>query len=130
RNLKNLPVGSDGRDWSYGLCGCFNECGTWCLAFCFPSVVYAKNKQRLDYLNEKNRPDPEDGGGCCSATCWGHAYGGGCCLQMASRKAVRERYNISGDGCGDCCTVMWCSSCSLTQESREIDLEEEGLLKG
>ena len=28
RNVKNLPVGADGRDWSNGLCGCCGDAGT------------------------------------------------------------------------------------------------------
>ena len=28
RNVKNLPVGADGREWSEGLLDCFGDCGT------------------------------------------------------------------------------------------------------
>ena len=28
RNAKNLPLDKDGREWSNGLCGCFDDCGT------------------------------------------------------------------------------------------------------
>jgi len=41
------------------------------------------------------------------------------------RGSVRGRYNIEGGSVGDCCTTCWCKPCALTQESREIELEEE-----
>lgn len=28
KNAKNLPVGADGREWSYGLCSCCSDAGT------------------------------------------------------------------------------------------------------
>ena len=33
RNVMNRPIGGDGkRDWSYGLCDCFSDCGLCKLA--------------------------------------------------------------------------------------------------
>jgi hypothetical protein len=43
---------------------------------------------------------------------------------MKLRTSIRERYNIQGGGCTDCWTALCCSSCELTQASREIGLEE------
>ncbi|CAK5273764.1 unnamed protein product [Mycena citricolor] len=75
RNAAGKPLNSSGeREWSNGLCGCFEECGTCCYALWCPCVVHGKNKQRLDHLNNKGFPHP-DGGDCCSGSCWGH-----CCL--------------------------------------------------
>ncbi|KAK2464733.1 hypothetical protein APHAL10511_003309, partial [Amanita phalloides] len=45
-----------------------------CASF-FPSIVYAKVRHRIEYLNQHNKPDPEHGGGYCSGTCMIH-----CCL--------------------------------------------------
>jgi Cys-rich protein (TIGR01571 family) len=129
RNAKNMPVDADGREWSHGLCGCMSACGTCLCATCFPCVIYGKNKHRYDHLNFQGVPHPEHGGSCCSGSCIGHGLlticGFGFVLQMMNRGNVRNRYNIKGGGCGDCCTSFWCAPCQLVQESREIELEEQ-----
>ena len=40
------------------------------------------------------------------------------------RRTIKERYNIKGGAVQDCCIAYWCTPCELTQESREIELEE------
>lgn len=40
------------------------------------------------------------------------------------RGDIRGRYNIKGGSVGDCCAAFWCQCCQLTQEAREIELEE------
>ncbi|PPQ81571.1 hypothetical protein CVT25_013413 [Psilocybe cyanescens] len=129
RNAKNMPVDADGREWSHGLCSCFSECGTCVMATCFPCVVYGKNKHRYEHLNNKGTPHPDHGGSCCSGSCMSHGIfsicGLGFLFQMGNRGHVRNRYNIKGGGCNDCCTSFWCAPCQLTQESRELDLEEQ-----
>ena len=44
--------------------------------------------------------------------------------QIRQREEMRERYGIRGSGVGDCCVAAWCRPCALTQEHREIELEE------
>ena len=44
--------------------------------------------------------------------------------QINTRSEARERYGIRGDTYGDCLTAWCCRPCSLTQERREIELEE------
>ncbi|KAH8818610.1 PLAC8 family-domain-containing protein [Flagelloscypha sp. PMI_526] len=130
RNAKGLPISSDGREWSHGLFDCFGDCSTCMMAWCCPCVVYAQTKRRLSYLQKHDKPDPEAVGGCCSGACWGYAalstlLGLSCILQMNTRSTMRERYSVRGDGCGDCLTAFCCTSCGLTQEHREVLLEEE-----
>ena len=43
---------------------------------------------------------------------------------MGSRADVRNRYSIRGEGVEDCLNSVFCPPCSLTQERREIELEE------
>jgi Cys-rich protein (TIGR01571 family) len=45
-------------------------------------------------------------------------------FQMASRTNVRSRYNIRRGAMDDCLAAWCCRPCSLTQQSREIELEE------
>jgi Cys-rich protein (TIGR01571 family) len=45
-------------------------------------------------------------------------------MLMASRTNVRSRYNIRRGAMDDCLAAWCCRPCSLTQQSREIELEE------
>ncbi|KAH7101721.1 hypothetical protein BKA62DRAFT_703012, partial [Auriculariales sp. MPI-PUGE-AT-0066] len=46
---------------------------------------------------------------------------------MSNRAATRARYRIAGDGGSDCFSSCCCAPCALTQESRELELEEQAL---
>ncbi|KAL4260596.1 hypothetical protein AB1N83_008272 [Pleurotus pulmonarius] len=61
RNAKNLPMDTDGREWSHGLFDCFSDIGTCLIATFLPCIVYAQNKQRYEHLSA-GKPDPERGG--------------------------------------------------------------------
>ncbi|KZT33179.1 PLAC8-domain-containing protein [Sistotremastrum suecicum HHB10207 ss-3] len=130
RNPNNMPFDGNGeRAWSNGLCSCFGSCGT-CLeaAFC-PCITYGRNKARLDYLRAQGKPDPS-GGECCTGDCMLHCVltvflGLGCLVQIGNRGRTRERYRIRGGCCGDCMASWCCQACALTQESREIEGEED-----
>ncbi|KAL0958500.1 hypothetical protein HGRIS_000642 [Hohenbuehelia grisea] len=78
RNVKNLPMDGDGREWSHGLCDCCSDAGTCILAWCCPCIVYAQNKQRYEYLTSRGIPDPERGGSGCTGDCWVHGLITGC----------------------------------------------------
>ncbi|KAN0139171.1 PLAC8 family domain containing protein [Lactarius tabidus] len=128
RNALNLEVGVDGqRDWSHGLFDYTDDCGLCVHATCCPCVVYSKNKQRLRHLQNHGTPLP-GGGKRCTADCsiYGllilpfHAW----ILLIADRVKVRSRYNIRGGTMNDCLTASFCRPCLLTQQSREIALEE------
>jgi len=129
RNVKNLPIEADGREWSNGFFDCFADAGTCLIAWCFPCVIYSKNLKRLEHLNQKGYPDPENGGGVITGDCVTHGCltfcGCGFVMQMGTRRNVRSRYNIKGGSGSDCCTAFCCTPCELTQESREIELEEQ-----
>lgn len=43
---------------------------------------------------------------------------------MGSRSDIRNRYDIRGEGIGDCLNSLFCRPCALTQERRELELEE------
>jgi len=45
-------------------------------------------------------------------------------IQIGGRSDIRTRYNIRGGAVEDCLTSCFCDPCSLTQERREIELEE------
>ena len=119
------------------------------IAWCFPCITYANIKHRYEHLNTKGFPDPEHGGSFCNSDCIIHGAITGCCgmgwifqvsslsyysqalpvliifSQMGQRGSIRQRYNIKGGSCGDCCTALCCTPCELTQEARELELEEQ-----
>jgi len=129
RNPMNVPIEQDGRrDWSNGLCDYFGVCGTCCLSCWCPCITYSRNKHRYDHLNTQGSPDPERGGGYCNPDCAIHGMltfvGYSFVMQFMLRGNIRERYKIKGSPWRDCCAAMWCTPCELTQESRELELEE------
>ncbi|KAJ7281372.1 PLAC8 family-domain-containing protein [Mycena rebaudengoi] len=133
RNAANKMFDANGkREWSHGLCDCFGDFGTCCVAWWCPCITYGKNKARLQHLTAQGFPDPE-GGGSCNGPCWGYCClttftGFGFILQAINRGEVRARYSIDGGGCTDCLASWCCTPCDLTQASREIELEEKSLL--
>ncbi|KAL1679631.1 PLAC8 family-domain-containing protein [Schizophyllum commune] len=134
RNVKNLPIGPDGqRAWSHGMCSaCFGDCGTFCTAWWCPCIVFGRNKERYQYLSEQGIPDPEAGKGYNRDSCEKHGFhtivtGFGWVYQVALRRKLRERYGIRGSDTSDYCLSFWCNPCALTQESREMELEENDL---
>lgn len=37
------------------------------------------------------------------------------------RNRLRQKFDIPGDGCEDCCLHFWCFPCALAQEGRHMD---------
>jgi len=131
RNALNLPVGNEGRPWSFDFFDCFGDAGTCLLAYFVPCVVYGQNKKRLEHLTTHGTPDPQSGelfsGDCFLHCCLTGCAGCGWALQMGVRGSIRSRYHIQGGSCGDCMSALCCTPCELTQESRELELEERSL---
>ncbi|KAI0286347.1 PLAC8 family-domain-containing protein [Russula brevipes] len=131
RNALNCPIGPSGkRDWSYGLFDCFSACGLCCFAAWCPCIVYSKNRQRLRSLQHEGTPLKGDGETCDEHCC---IHGGltvlgyGWIMQIHTRAEVRERYGVDGSAVGDCFSAWCCRPCALTQERREIELEERNM---
>ncbi|KAL7410792.1 PLAC8 family-domain-containing protein [Mrakia frigida] len=122
-------TGSRGRrEWTHGLCGCCSRPGICCYSCCCPCIVFSKNKSRLHHLDRYNTKHPKRGDSC-SGDCFLHCcltsfLGLGWILQIGSRGDTRDHYRIEGGCCGDCMANWCCSPCALTQEAREIELEE------
>mmetsp|Transcript_42638 Transcript_42638/g.69137 ORF Transcript_42638/g.69137 Transcript_42638/m.69137 type:complete len:95 (-) Transcript_42638:553-837(-) len=43
------------------------------------------------------------------------------CLSLQQRRRIREKFNIPGGSCGDCCSYVWCPCCSICRDYREIN---------
>ncbi|KAH9993552.1 PLAC8 family-domain-containing protein [Russula vinacea] len=129
RNAKNCEVGSDGkRDWSFGLFDCFSTCGLCCASVWCPCIVYSKNKQRMHSLQAQGTRLVGDGD-TCDSNCLIYCVLGNCSwvLQIPAREEIRERYGIRGSTLSDCFASWCCRPCALTQERREIELEENSI---
>lgn len=124
----NRPLGPDGkRDWTYGLMDCFGRFGLCCWAVWCPCVVYSKTKQRVHSLQYEGRPLP-GGGTTYNDHCFiysalvfvGHPW----LVHVQRRVEMRERYAIRGHAIKDFLASVCCNPCALTQERREVEMEE------
>ncbi|KAF8490361.1 PLAC8 family-domain-containing protein [Russula emetica] len=124
----NRQFGRDGkRNWTFGLLDCSGRCGLCCCAYWCPCVVFSKTRQRMRSMQYEGRV-LEGGGDKCTNHCLiyfatmftGHSW----CLQLQPRVEIRERYAIRGNLVKDWLSSALCTACALTQERREIELEE------
>ncbi|KAH6914515.1 PLAC8-domain-containing protein [Coprinopsis sp. MPI-PUGE-AT-0042] len=131
RNSKNVPMTAEGRAWSNSLFSCLEEPVTFIVSCFAPCVVYGRVKHRYEYLEAKGMADPTEGGELITNDTIMHGAANCCALgfifQMGNRQNIRTRYNVQGDSVMDLLTSCCCAPCALTQESREIELEEESL---
>ncbi|KZV93024.1 PLAC8-domain-containing protein [Exidia glandulosa HHB12029] len=131
RNAKNIPYNASGeREWSFGLFECFEDPMTCLFAWFLPCTIYGKNKTRLQAL-ASGAPHPQGGElvgedtityaalNCCCGLGW--------VVGMTNRAETRARYKIVGGAGDDCFLSCCCAPCALTQQSREIELEEQSL---
>jgi len=132
RNSKNIPYDAHGtRPWSNDLFTCLEDPITFIVAWFAPCAIYGKNKTRREALEQHGRPHPE-GGEIAGSDTITYAALQCCCglgwiVGMSNREQSRNRYKVAGDGATDCFLSCCCAPCALTQESREIELEEQAL---
>ncbi|XP_043932671.1 cornifelin-like [Protopterus annectens] len=93
-------------DWSSGICDCCDDmsiccCACWCFS-CFQCSTANKFGECLCL-------PILDGVGLCTLP-----------ISLSVRAAARERFNIRGSICGDCCTNLWCLPCAWCQLAREM----------
>jgi len=130
-NSKNVPLDGNGeRDFSFDLFGCLDDPMTCIFAWFLPCTIYGKNKSRLEHLQQGQvHPDGGEILGPDTITYGALTF---CCqlgwiIGMQNREAIRQRYHIRGDPATDCLLSWACAPCTLTQQSREIELEEQSL---
>ncbi|GAA5893377.1 hypothetical protein JCM5296_004860 [Sporobolomyces johnsonii] len=135
RNPKSLEVGLDGkRRWTHSLLSCHERPALTAGAFCCPCVVYSSNHSRLTHLTHSGQPDPSPqhiGLWCCLYSLSPQIFGvGQIAMQCFARFQTRSRYGIRGSPVHDVLVSAFCPTCSLVQESREIEEEEQALRAG
>jgi len=131
RNANNMPIVDGERDWSFGVFDCLSDPLTCVVSWFFPCVTYGRNMARYNALEQSGTisKDPMEGIISNESIMYGVAqcFGCGGLIGMGGRAMARSRYSIRGDQVSDCLLSCFCAPCSLTQVSREIELEEQSL---
>ncbi|KAJ6468010.1 PLAC8-domain-containing protein [Mycena vitilis] len=131
RNFKNMAIVDGEREWSHDLFGCFADPITCLIAHFAPCIVYGRNRTRYQSLENYGAVNTDTMDGVVGLDCliWIGAHCIGCpgIAGIIGRGQTRTRYAIHGGACGDFCVTCCCAGCALTQESREIELEEQSL---
>ncbi|KAJ7644133.1 PLAC8-domain-containing protein [Roridomyces roridus] len=131
RNANNVPMVDGQREWSHGIFDCLADPLTCLVSWFLPCVSYGRINARYQALevNGVVSKDPMEGIISNESIMYGvaHCFGCGGLVGMGGRQMVRSRYAIRGDQASDCLLACCCAPCSLTQQSREIELEEQSL---
>ncbi|GAA6061766.1 hypothetical protein JCM10212_000746 [Sporobolomyces blumeae] len=135
RNAKGLDVGLDGkRTWSHTLLSCHERPALTAAACCCPCMVYSSNHHRLTHVTATGQPAPSSEPvslWCLMYSISPQLFGvGQIGMQWLARFQTRSRYAIRGNPVHDVLVAAFCTTCSLVQESREIEEEEEALRTG
>ncbi|KAI8629044.1 PLAC8 family-domain-containing protein [Xylariaceae sp. FL1651] len=119
--LHPTAYGEKGGDWQAGLCDC-TPCSSCLLAWCLPCILLGQTSERI-------RDPSMQHADLLNSDCLLHGAincftGCGWIYAMVKRGEIRERYNIKGSGCGDCCVSFWCSCCALIQQDNEVKIRQ------
>ncbi|KAI1650423.1 PLAC8-domain-containing protein [Daldinia loculata] len=114
--------GQQGGEWQASLCDC-SPCSSCLLAWCLPCLLLGQTSERIrdpsmQTADMMNSDCMIHGLITCFTGC-GWIYG------MLKRTEIRERYNIKGSGCDDCCVSFWCSCCALIQQDNEVKIRQQ-----
>jgi len=97
----NVQQAEGANEWTSGLFGCFDDCGSCCYAMCCPWCANATARSEYDGSN------------------W--CFNCFCVTPCLSRSIIREGpFNIKGTWIGDVCTPCCCMPCAIAQHLRQV----------
>ncbi|OTA99666.1 hypothetical protein M426DRAFT_324917 [Hypoxylon sp. CI-4A] len=113
--------GQQGGKWQADLCDC-SPCSSCLLAWCLPCLLLGQTSERI-------RDPSMQTADMLNSDCMIHGLincftGCGWIYGMLKRGEIRERYQIEGSGCDDCCVSYWCPCCALQQQDNEVKLRQ------
>jgi len=109
-NVQSRPVKHG--HFQNGFCSCCDPCGTCCLGFWCPCILFGKTRTRLHNPAMTREQLP-----CCTGGCVGYAAicflcpGFQCIFGCLQRGDVRARYGIDSNACVDCLAHSFCDCC-------------------
>jgi Cys-rich protein (TIGR01571 family) len=108
--------------WKTGICDCSMDGKSclegWCCSWCQQGRQYNVIKtgsQEIDFV------------ACCGSFVIDYFCSGigSAVLAYMNRDALRRRYNLEGGSCSDCLHAVFCTTCVVCQNYREMSLHGE-----
>lgn len=116
----------ESQGWSHNICS-MSDCSSCCGTFWCGSCIYGRTAWRMK--NFPDHPSSSDGldwlNGHCLGMFAGLVLGVPCIPVWLQRHAVRKQFNLSGNGCTDCLTSVFCSCCAQAQHENELKAQAE-----
>lgn len=107
-------------EWDDGLCDCCSSCTNCCTVLWCPCVSVAQISHRLQIVPY---------GFALLVSLASILAGVGvlhCIFVWQLRSKTRERFDIPGSSCGDCCVATWCNCCALAQVATHVKSYKPG----
>merc|ERR1711868_100559 len=107
RSLNQSSRISEMAEFQHGLCGCFSDCGSCCMATWCPCIAHGNNAEAV--------------GKSCLLNCLSTfvPFLGQFCVASV-RRDVREEQGIEGGFGGDLLVACCCPCCTISQTSATI----------
>lgn len=99
-NGNGMMFADEGREWTTGMCGCFEHCASCMAAFC---CFWCFNCYLSSQMDEN----------ICGPVC-------GSPFMVALRTRLRAVNGIEGSVCKDMCSFWFCPCCVVSQMYREM----------
>ncbi|CAN0876405.1 Protein PLANT CADMIUM RESISTANCE 2 [Linum grandiflorum] len=100
--------------WSTGLCDCLDDCSSCCLTVWCPCITFGRIAEVVD----RGSTPCALNGALYALMLW--MFGCACLLSCFYRAKMRGQWSLEEKPCADCSVHLFCESCALCQEYREL----------